>query len=228
MKRNNLFMLSYIIFIFIAFFVKLFCDFPMWPPLVTAITIASCIFACSDIVDVVAEEYGNDEKSFTPLLDSALEKCVHLETVFQSNAGKLQDYKENGSYLAEVLLEGPTQLDAVKKQLTEITNGINLKRTVSSCCNKVSKPLLIVGYLSFFCTVTFETINGILVPIQDYLTVFAFGLLLATQYFGNYAREEHVALEKNYTEANALLEDTYKTTNDALAFLEQEATANAD
>ena len=92
----------------------------------------------------------------------------------------------------------------------------------------MSKPLLVVGYPSFFCTITFETINGILVPIQDYLTVFAFGLLLATQYFGNYAREEHVALEKNYTEANALLEDTYKTTNDALAFLEQEATANAD
>lgn len=228
MKRNNLFMLSYIIFIFIAFSIKLFCDYAMWPPLVTAITVASCIFACSDIVVVVAEEYGNDVKSFTPLLDSALEKCRHLETVFQSNTGKLQEYKETGSYLAEVLLEGPAQLGAAKKQLIEITNGINVKRMVSSCCNKLSKPLLVVGYLSFFCTVTFETINCILVPMQDYLTVFAFGLLLATQYFGNYVREEHVTLEKNYTEANALLEDIYKTTNDALTFLEQEATANAD
>lgn len=228
MKRNNLFMLSYIIFIFITFAVKLFCDYPMWPPLVTAITVASCIFACSDIVDVVAEEYENDERSFTPLLESALEKCGHLETVFQSNAGKLQDYKEKGSYLAEVLLEGPSQLDAVKEQLNKITNGINLKRTVSSCCNKVSKPLLIAGYLSFFCTVTFETINGVLVPMQDYLTVFAFGLLLATQYFANYVREEHVELEKNYTEANTLLEDITQHTNEALAFLEQEATANAD
>lgn len=228
MKRNNLFMLSYIIFIFIAFCVKLFCDYPMWPPLVTAITVASCIFACSDIVDVVAEEYGNDEKSFTPLLESALEKCEHLATVFHSNVGKLQDYKEKGSYLAEVLLDGPTQLDAAKKQLIEIRNGINVKRTVSSLCNKLSKPLLVVGYLSFFCTVTFETINGILVPMQDYLTVFAFGLLLTTQYFGNYVREEHVELEKNYAEANALLDNIYNTTNDALAFLEQEATANAD
>ncbi len=228
MKRNNLFMLSYIIFIFLSFTVKLFCDYPMWPPLVTAITVASCIFACSDIVDVVAEEYGNDEKSFTPLLDSAMEKCEHLETVFQNNAEKLKEYKESGSYLAEVLLEGPSQLDAVKKQLIEISNGINLKRMVSSWCNKLSKPVLIAGYLSFFCTVTFETINGMLVPIQDYLTVFAFGLLLATQYFGNYVREEHVELEKNYTEANALLEDIYKTTNDALDFLKQEATTNAD
>lgn len=228
MKRNNLFMLSYIIFIFIAFFVKLFCDYPMWPPLVTAITVASCIFACSDIVDVVAEEYGNDERSFTPLLNLALEKCGQLETVFQSNAGKLQDYKENGSYLAKVLLEGPAQLDAVKKQLIKITNGINLKRTISSCCNKVSKPLLIAGYLSFFCTVTFETINGVLVPMQDYLTVFVFGSLLTTQYFGNYVREEHAELEKNYTEANALLENIFSTTKDALAYLEQEATTNAD
>lgn len=228
MKRNNLFMLSYIIFIFIAFFVKLFCDYPMWPPLVTAITVASCIFACSDIVDVVAEEYGNDVKSFTPLMDSALEKCGHLDTVFQNNVGKLQEYKVTGSDLAEVLLEGPPQLDDVKKQLTEIKNGINLKRTVSSCCQKVSKPLLIAGYLSFFCTITFETVNGVLVPTQDLLTVFAFGLLLATQYFGNYVREEHIELEKNYTEANALLEDLYKTTNDALVYLEQEATTNAD
>ena len=228
MKRNNLFMLSYIIFIFIAFIVKLFYNYPMWPPLVTAITVASCIFACADIVDVVAEEYGNDERSFTPLLDSALEKCDQLEAVFQNNAGKLQEYKEKGSCLAEVLLEGPTQLDDVKKQLIEISNGIELKRTVSSCCNKMSKPLLIVGYLSFFCTVTFDTINSVLVPMQDYLTVFAFGLLLATQYFGNYVREEHVELEKNYTKANVLLEDTFNTTNEALSYLEQEAIVNAD
>lgn len=228
MKKNNMFMLAYTIFIFVAFVIKLCWDFPMWAPIVTAITIASCIFSCADIADIVATEYGTDIKDFTPLVEDAKEKCKRIEKFYSRYDTQLARMKEHDDNMAEVLLEGPEIIADTNKQLTEITNGLKFKKNLSNICKWLTKPLVVIGFLSFFCTITFEPINELLVPVQDYLTVFAFGVMMLTQYFGNSIKEDHIELEKNYKEANTALDGINEVLVTASSMLEQEATANAD
>lgn len=226
MKKHNLFLLSYTIFIFICLIVKCFWNYPLWGVIVAAITTASCILSCADITEVVATKYSKDVKDFEPLLDSAVDKCVFYENFYSRHKTSLEQQKDN--VIANVLLEGPEVLKDTKKQLVEIQNGLKLKKCVSGICKKVSGPLIVLGYLSFFCTVTFEPINSFLVPIQDYLTVFAFGILMLTQFWGNYVKEEHITLEENYREANRLLDDINKVVRQLSERLTKEESEDAN
>lgn len=228
MKKNNMFMLAYTIFIFITFVVKLCWDFPMWAPIVTAITVASCVFSCADITNTVAVEYATDVKDFTPLLEDAMEKCKSIEKFYSKYDAQLIRMKEHNDNMAEILLEGPEVIADAKRQLIEITNGLKVKKCLSGVCKWLTNPLIVVGFLSFFCTITFEPVNELLVPIQDYLTVFAFGVMMLTQYFGNTIKEDHVDLENNYKEANTALDGINEVLATASSMLEREVTANAD
>ena len=226
MKKHNLFLLSYTIFIFICLIVKCFWSYPLWGTIVAAITTASCILSCADITEVVSTEYGKDVKDFEPLLDSALDKCNYYEEFYSKHKASLEQKKDN--VIANILLESPGVLEDTKKQLIEIQNGLKLKKCVSNICKKVSGPLIVLGYLSFFCTVTFEPINGFLVPIQDYLTVFAFGILMLTQFWGNHVKEEHIALEQNYREGNRLLDDVNKVVSQLSECFSKEESEDAN
>lgn len=228
MKKNNMFILAYTIFIFVTFAIKLRWDFPMWSPIVTAITISSCIFSCADIADVVAVEYAKDVKDFTPLIDAAMIKCKRIELFYSRHASQLTQMKAADDIMAEVLLEGPEVIADAKRQVQEINNGLKLKKIASDICKRLANPLVAIGFLSFFCTTTFEPVNETLIPIQDYLSVFAFGIMMLTQYFGNSVKEEHVDLEQNYNEVNSLLDEINGVLVKASTLIEQEATANAD
>lgn len=222
MKRNNLYFLSYTLFIFICFAVKCVWDYPLWGVIVAAITTASCIFACADIAELVATEYETDVNNFQPLLKSALDKCNKIDKFFSKHKSILEHQTENNEELVSALLDGPQAIENVKNELLKIQNGLNLKKRLSNFCKNIIGPLVVLGNLLFFCTVAFEPINSMLVPIQDYLTVFAFGVLMLTQYLGSSVREAHVELEENYQEANDLLDDTNETILRAFQTLEKE------
>lgn len=226
MKKHNLFLLSYTIFIFVCLIVKYFWSYPLWGIIVAAITTASCILSCADITEVVAMEYNKDVKDFEPLLDSAFDKCNYYENFYIRHKTSLEQQKDN--VIANILLEGSEILKDIKKQLVNIRNGLKLKKSLSGICRKVSGPLIVLGYLSFFCTVIFEPINGFLVPIQDYLTVFAFGIVMLTQFWGDYVKEEHIVLEENYREANRLLDEYNKVVSQVSEHLNKEESEDAN
>ena len=228
MKKNNMFMLSYIIFVFIAFIVKFCWDFPMWAPIVTAITVASCIFSCADFTNIIATEYETDVKDFTPLLDTAMDKCQKIEKFFSNHKTQLEQLNTQGDELTETLLQGPEVVEEAKQQIISINNGLKLKNILSRIGNWLTAPLIVTGFLSFFCTLAFEPISMFLVPIQDYLTVLAFGIMMLTQYFGNVVKEEHINLESNYNEANSILGGINELLTQVSMILEQEGVANAN
>lgn len=211
MKRNNMFMLAYIIFIFISLVVRFFFDYEMWAPIISAITIASCMFAVSDIFYAAATTYSDDAKTFIPMLDGALQKIERIEATYKTNESDITRCREMGSGLAGVLSEWPTMVNETKCELHNIKKTVNRKMTVAKVCNNLVNPLTVIGFLSFFCTITFEPINNLMVSIQDFLTVFAFGIILVTQYFSNYSKEQHNELEAHYNEANSVLDDLDKT-----------------
>ena len=211
MKRNSMFMLAYIIFIFISLIVRFFFDYELWAPIISAITIASCMFAVSDIFHTAATTYSDDAKTFIPMLDGALQKIERIEATYKANELGISRCKEMGSGLAGVLSEWPTMVNKTKSELNNIKKTVNRKMTVAKVYNSLVNPLTVIGFLSFFCTITFEPINNLMVSVQDYLTVFAFGIILVTQYFSNCSKEQHEELEAHYNEANSVLEDLDKT-----------------
>ena len=75
MKRNNLFMLSYIVFIFISFVVRIFCEYPMWSTLVVSISVSSGIFAFADYYSGKASSELSALK-ITKDLFARTEKCI--------------------------------------------------------------------------------------------------------------------------------------------------------
>lgn len=223
MKRNNLYFLSYTLFIFICFAVKCFWDYPLWGVIVAAITTASCLFACADITEVVANEYEKDVEKFTPLLKSAMAKCEKLDKDISQHKAFFESRAKESDGLAGIVLEGIDVIEDTKKELVKIKKGLDSKEALSKFCKKITGSLVVLGNLSFFCTVAFEPINGALVPMQDYLTVFAFGVLMLTQYLGGAVREEHVELEENYKEANKILDEADEVLLEAFKRIKEEA-----
>ena len=223
MKRNNLYFLSYTLFIFICFVVKCFWDYPLWGVIVAAITTASCLFACADIAEVVATEYEKDVENFTPLLKSAMAKCEKFDKDFSQHKSFFESRAKENDELAGIVLEGINTIEDTRKELVKIKKGLDFKEGLSKLCKKITGPLVVLGNLSFFCTATFEPINGALVPMQDYLTVFAFGVLMLTQYWGGVVREEHIELEENYKEANKLLDEANEVLPEAFKRIKEEA-----
>lgn len=228
MKRNDIFMLSYILFIFISLIVRCFCDYAMWAPTIAAITAASWIFSIADIFHTTAAAYLSDAETFTPLLDKAEKRIEHIEGMHQANEAYMNKAKANGIELANVLSEGPILLSHTKQELTSIKSNVKKKHSISKRCKSVATPFTMLGFLTFFCTITFETINHFLIPLQDYLTVFAFGVILLTQYVNNQLREQHEELEKHYQEANDVLENLDETVSSGFDHLRREVMTHAD
>ena len=51
---------------------------------------------------------------------------------------------------------------------------------------------------------------------------------MLTQFWGNYVKEEHIALEENYREANRLLDDINKVVSQLSERLSKEERGNAN
>ena len=222
MKRNNLFFLSYIIFIFVCATVRIFWDFPLWSAIVAAITTASCIFAVADIAGVVAIEYANDVGTYMPLLESALKTCEELEKIIIIHRAEVLQNKINDSKAVDIIMDGSKILGDTKQQLTCIIKGVKSKEKTAERCKWIESPLIVCGHLAFFCIISFAILNDFFASIQDYLTVFAFGMIMVTQYFSNHVKEEHIELEENYKKTNMLLKDVRQSFQKYSAHLHEE------
>ena len=81
MKRNNIFMFSYIVFIFLAASIKMIYDYPMWSRVVVAITAASWMFAISDCCASLYAFQKNIYETFFPLLDKIKYNIEQVKTI---------------------------------------------------------------------------------------------------------------------------------------------------
>ena len=68
---------------------------------------------------------------------------------------------------------------------------------------KTSSYLLYIGFVLFFCTLLYEPVFNVVNSRIEDMSVFAFGIILAGQYYGNYSRNK---IQNNGEELSSLNE----------------------
>ena len=195
MKRNNLFMLAYIIFIFVSSWLRVVYDYPMWPKLVAAITIASFFLIISDLVySLIKNTYEN------------MQTETEYIAVIQEEFGAMQKYAQ------EYLKEKVDKIDEIKKvKIEETIESMDGKlksireraKNIINYCEKykiVADTFTVLGFLPFFFILVFETVSSFIIGILDLITVLSFGFVLLTQYFSEKQINDIAEVVADYTD----------------------------
>ena len=190
MKRNNLLMLSFIILITVCALAKSFWDYPMWITVVSAITVASWLFALADLcfsqasahIKMANEQLGDTEDSLTEV--EMISKAVDRRIVQLKND---KNYEE--SSLLHTKEDEIQYLSSVKSDLEDIGTGLQSYKDLlekgqkGANTNKVwGCVITVLGFLVFFLTIIFNPLMEAPAEGLDEMTVWAFAIILFTQY----------------------------------------------
>lgn len=183
-------MLSFIILIVVCALVKSFWDYPMWVTVVSAITVASWLFALADLcfsqasaqIKIADEQLGDTEDSLTEV--EMISKAVDARMVQLKN-----DKNYETSSLLHTKEDELQYLSSVKSDITEIASDLQsykdqlMKGQKGAKTNKVwGYVITVLGFLIFFLTIIFNPLMEAPINGLDVMTVWAFAIILFTQY----------------------------------------------
>ncbi len=193
MKRNNIFMFSYIVFIFLAASIKMIYDYPMWSRVVVAITAASWMFAISDCCASLYAFQKNIYETFFPLLDKIKYNIEQVKTILVKK-----------SYNEEI-----TKVEFCEKDHKSLIASVTRSKKIAKSLEILSLVLTFLGFLVFMCVLCFEQVYLFFFLRQDVSTVLSFGMILLAQFFNDYGKmrvsHQKSNLEKMIYDWNALL-----------------------
>ena len=186
MKRNNIFMLSYIVFIFFCFVVRLCYEFPMWNTLVAAISFSSGVFAFADFYSglstaelaaykITKELFTKIEKSITDQLQE-VDKELTEELVAELSTKQNSDVRDE---VKSSLIKFSDENESIKEMYKE-NDRLQKKH------GNRATILNFLGFFSFFVVLVFQSVSAVLSAYLDLLSVLAFGVILSTQYVAGY------------------------------------------
>lgn len=208
MKRNNMFMLAFILFIFISAIVRLFGEFPMWDTIIVAVTISSGFFAVADSRSTVASDLNRSIRERTRQIGDEQYKLSGMQ--LPGTQPTPMDVHEMNKILSDCRTQQEELYHSIETDMKDLRH---YERVAGTC--------LMLGFLSFFCCLAFSPISRFLVPYQDMLTLLAFGVILLTQYFstmrksGNRSYEEQMAkLNKRWDDLEQKVKDSIQSLDD--------------
>ena len=209
MKRNNLLMLSFITLMAICAFTKAIWDYPMWTTMVSAITIASWLFAIADLcfsqsvaqIKIADEQLDDTEAALfeVEMISKAVDvrlkqleekSIVNGEPQLYSNQDEVRHFTSVKTKIQKI----GSDLKRYRDQLVKGRNGAKTNKIVGSA-------ITAVGFLAFFLIIVFMPLMETPVEGMDELTVWAFTIVLATQYLENWL-EEHREKKKVESQKN--------------------------
>lgn len=201
MKKNNLFMLAYIVFSVLCGVVKIFWDYPMWTTIVGAITTASCIFAISDFLHTQAATYMALAKEQTYHSESALGEITFIRKALLMRIKQVETHYVEKTYTREEELafcaSSQQRIDSLEKDFQRTIKIINKPIKSAKTTLNISTGLTLIGFLSIFCCMTFEPIACFFDQYQEEMTVWAFAIILLTQYLDGWFSEKKEDISKN-------------------------------
>ena len=201
MKRNNLLMIAYIIFIFICVVVRFLGEFPKWQVIVAAITATSWIFSLADFNYTVANELHTSSKEALECAETSIENIQAMLNTIDNFLRKNKGEAEN-----ELLKANQEQVDHYVRTRERATSCLGAYEKMESLAKKSSRladiarkaasVLTVVGFVEFFSILSFERFSKVFIVSQDIMTVMAFGLILFTQYMGEVSKEKRQKYKK--------------------------------
>ena len=184
MKRNDIFMWAYITFVFFSIILRIFWEFPLWEPVVLAITISSMIFAAEDLFSSLARflkescdiadgfisttrQEISKEREFLAIVDKKAE--IHKDKEYN-----ISDINTSYNLIRNAIIKLEQHVESFEKT---ITGKKNLQMLYQKCANLMAYA----GFLCLFCVLIFSSIGTVSTLFQEIMTVLAFGVVLVTQ-----------------------------------------------
>lgn len=166
MKKANVYLLAYIVFLFICLIMKQISAFPTWIKIVVATTNSSFFFAIADGFQFFADSWEN---------------------LYRENDKNIRYVQENIFAIRSTWPE--TKSEANSRTLNRLENSIkeisaeNLKVSRSVFRLRCTAQIFIgFGFLIFLCILVFTEAFDYLFPRQEVVTVCGFLLVLIVQF----------------------------------------------
>ncbi len=182
MKRNNIFMLAYIVFIFVSANIKLIYDFPMWSKIVVAVTTASWIFAISDCCASVSNFQKDVYETEFPLLDTIKFRIGQIKKIFDTT--NHEEYKIKAIQSSEVSCINSIKIVRRMKKLAKILEIVSVIFTFSA-------------FLLFLFILCFDPPYHYFFKRQEGFTVISFGMILIAQFIVDVGRNYTTKVKKD-------------------------------
>ena len=166
MKKANVYLLAYIVFLFICLIMRQIYAFPMWIKIVVATTNSSFFFAIADGFQFLADRWEN---------------------LYQENEKNIRYVQESifaiQSTWSKTKSEAKIQtLDRLKYSINEIsTENLKVSRDVFRL-RCTAQIFICFGFIIFLCILAFTEVFDYLFPRQEVVTVCGFSLVLVVQF----------------------------------------------
>ncbi|MBP3936206.1 MAG: hypothetical protein IK954_01315 [Clostridia bacterium] len=208
MKKNYLFLLSFTLFIFLSVIVKSYCDYPMWPTIVAAVTVASSFFSFADLAGVQGRAMYNISNDSLGEIDYSLFQIQHikttLSTLIECSAPDDKTHFSSAQDTINDLEKNYLRMQSIMKKDVRISSVLKIASVITT----------ILGFLLLFCIMAFESLASWVIIRQDIMTVIAFGCIMLSQLLDGLvdgAREYWKNILSNLNNGLAALQKNYKS-----------------
>lgn len=226
MKKSNIFMLAYIVFIFIVcFFQKNTGTDVIGTRIILAVTSASYFFATADFFCCIAEDKDGTANielhrgiSIKQSINKTLVNIKAQHDAYDSALKFLEENIDKDSSIKKTYLSVNNcypSYSSIESDLQEMYNTLSkMMDRIESRKKKIkiymclSDILMFLGFLGFLCILAFEVFSALLLPDQNDLTVFAFGFIMLNYFlkdvFLTKRTQERLAARKLIEEFDSL------------------------
>lgn len=215
MKRNNLLLISYILFIFICLIVRSFIAFESWSAIVSAIALSSACMAYADLFYLQSKAYSEAcdiEEKFSVDMRRRNDEENSIVADMQAKLSNAMEINGDRDYSSL-----KTDMDEVEQQvlsldglLDDFEEEIAKKRKNQKRYNVIGDVFTCASFLLFLCIISFAKLEQMAADLQERISVIAFVIILSSQYLGLRHADDYEKEKERLNELSDNHEDGYK------------------
>lgn len=191
MKRNNWFMIAYILFLIIASIVRDCGTYPIWDTLVLAVTVSSAILSYAETFGSTLSANKKLRLQYESLYNDATLWNKRFQERYDLIVSLIEEYGPKTAYYAKIVEDVSEAKDRIKgsaSQLEPIDQGkIKARETTLTWMLAIFSVL---GFLLFFCVLTFPAVEQMFSEKQSIYTVLSFAVMLSSCYISSFFEEK--------------------------------------
>lgn len=176
MKKGNLFLLAYILFIYISIFIRIKTDYPIWNSIVLAISISSIFFSYETLLSSLCSELemltNNSDDLISRIENTNASDFKSIEEIKMIYASYNLDCTNLGE-IEKCLVNENKKSNEIKQENKKKKSEIKIFKIISNC-------FTFLGFLSLLVIMAFSEQTIWLTKYQDIISAFSFVLILST------------------------------------------------
>lgn len=211
LTKSDMFMLAYIFFLLICFLVScIIGDFPLWSQLVAAVTVASTMFAISDVLQRTGKEVEDVYNLQTPKYEFLISKCTQLGLFEQESVKNAINAKLPSKSKRKELFKYMGEKEKALCNLIWKNKENNRLKKRFSLYYELSKSATFLGFLFLLCVMAFSKHFSLQNETCMRLSIVAFIFILIAQIAdnlsNNYLEERKKEIDSFFDECKKLIE----------------------